>query len=104
MKKIISTLALAAALLVPLACSEREQVTTGEQTNAPAVQQNKEPEELGRIGARIAKEPKKADEIIADAGMTREQFEATIRQISANPEQSREYARGYEEETSRQGV
>jgi hypothetical protein len=104
MKKTISTLALAAALLVPLACSEREQTTTVGQTNAPAVQQGKNPEELGRIGARIAKEPKKADEIITDAGMTREQFEATIRQISANPEQSREYARGYEAETTRQGV
>lgn len=103
MKKTMSTLVLAAALLVPLACSEREQTTTAQQTNAPAMQQNAEPEELGRIGARIAKEPKKADQIIAAAGMTREQFEATIRQISASPEQSREYARGYEEETARIG-
>lgn len=103
MRRTISVLALAAALLLPAACSEREQ-TPAAQQESPSVSQNAEPEELGRLGARIANEPQKAEEIISAAGMTREQFEATIRRIAANPDQSREYARGYEAERTKEGV
>lgn len=95
-RKLSATMLLAGALLLP-ACSDRDQSAaagSGEPTRSARVD---DPEELGRIGGRIASQPQKANEIIAGAGMTQEEFEAKVREIAERPDDSKKYAKGFEE-------
>jgi len=52
--------------------------------------------ELGRVGGQIYNEPERAEEILADAGITPEEFEAQVRRVTDDPALSREYTRGFE--------
>ena len=54
-------------------------------------------EELGRLGGRIHAEPERADELLAEAGLTEEQLDAQVREVTADPDASREYARAFRE-------
>jgi hypothetical protein len=53
------------------------------------------PEELGRLGGRIHQEPERADAILAEAGLTAEELEARVREVTADPDASRAYAEGF---------
>lgn len=53
------------------------------------------PEELGRLGGRIHEEPERAEEILAEAGLTPEELEARVREVTASPDDSRAYAEGF---------
>lgn len=53
------------------------------------------PEELGRLGGRIHEEPERAEEILAEAGLTAEELEARVREVTADPDQARTYAEGF---------
>jgi hypothetical protein len=53
------------------------------------------PEQLGEIGASIKKHPSEGTKILSDHGMTQEQFERAIRQVSSDPEASKRYAAAY---------
>ena len=55
------------------------------------------PAELGRLGGRIHQEPERAEEILAEAGLTAEDLEARVRQVTADPDASRSYAEGFRE-------
>lgn len=54
-------------------------------------------EELGRLGGRIHAEPERVDELLAEAGLTEEQLDAQVREVTADPDASREYARAFRE-------
>jgi ABC-type enterochelin transport system substrate-binding protein len=53
------------------------------------------PEQLGEIGASIKKHPSDGTKILSDHGMTQEQFERAIRQVSSDPAASKRYAAAY---------
>ena len=53
------------------------------------------PEQLGELGASIHKHPSEGTKILADRGLTQEQFERAIRQVSSDPEASKRYAAAY---------
>jgi hypothetical protein len=54
------------------------------------------PEELGRLAARIKQQPDNAKKLIADHGLTEEQFEDAIRKTAEDPEKARQYAKAFE--------
>jgi hypothetical protein len=60
-------------------------------TSAPTLT----PEQLGEIGASIKKHPSDGPKILSDHGMTQDQFERAIRQVSSDPEASKRYAAAY---------
>lgn len=53
------------------------------------------PEELGTLGGRIHAEPERAEEILAEAGLTAEELEARVREVTASPDDSRAYAEAF---------
>jgi len=60
-------------------------------TSAPTLT----PEQLGELGASIHKHPSEGMKLLADRGLTQEQFERAIRQVSSDPEASKRYAAAY---------
>ncbi|HEV7427832.1 MAG TPA: hypothetical protein VGQ46_15860 [Thermoanaerobaculia bacterium] len=60
-------------------------------TSAPTLT----PEQLGEIGASIKKHPSDGTKILSDHGLTQDQFERAIRQVSSDPEASKRYAAAY---------
>src|SRR5687767_9105497 len=54
------------------------------------------PQELGRLAARIKQQPNDAKKLIADHGLTEEQFEEAIRKTAEDPEKARQYAKAFE--------
>jgi hypothetical protein len=53
------------------------------------------PEQLGELGASIHKHPSEGMKILSDRGLTQDQFERAIRQVSSDPEASKRYAAAY---------
>lgn len=53
------------------------------------------PEELGRFGGRLHAEPERVDAILAEAGLTAEELEARVREVTADPDAARAYAEGF---------
>ena len=53
--------------------------------------------ELGRVGARIYNEPERVSEILEEVGLTAEEFEQKVRDVTNDPEKSAEYTRGFQE-------
>lgn len=53
------------------------------------------PEQLGELGAKIRKDPARADELLTSRGLTKETFEKAIRDVTEDPEASRRYAEAY---------
>lgn len=56
------------------------------------------PEELGALSAEISRNPDNAQEILAERGLTEEQFEEQVRQTAADPEASEEYAQAFRQD------
>lgn len=54
------------------------------------------PEELGRLGAAIEKNPENAEQILSDRGLNEQTFETEIRKISEDAEASKRYAEAYQ--------
>jgi len=52
--------------------------------------------ELGGVGGRIYNEPHRTRQILAEAGLTPEEFEERVLRVSNDPELAREYARAFE--------
>ncbi len=90
-----------AALLVVGGC--RKNTNSATSPNAPSkataspsvAATTTDPEQLGRIGAEIKRNPKDADRILADHGMTQASFEKAIRAVSSDPAASRRYRDAY---------
>ena len=94
----VAALVLSCALF---ACSDHNTADSkgaAADVNAPAVSTNQEltPEQLGEIGAKIAKDSAQAPQILSQHGLDAKTFEAKIRKITEDPEASRRYAAAYE--------
>jgi hypothetical protein len=86
-------------MLMAIAAGCKNNVTTPATTSGnAAVTANTTsltPEQLGELGASIHKHPSEGTKILSDHGMTQEQFERAIRQVSSDPEASKRYAAAY---------
>lgn len=84
------------SLLLVVACGRQQQQPA---SNAAAPQSvaaaNLTPEQLGELGARIKKEPARADELLSQHGLTHESFEKAIRDVTEDAAASKRYAASY---------
>lgn len=55
-----------------------------------------DPAALGELGARIYLEPERADELLDDSRITREEFEVRVREVAADPETARVYTEAFD--------
>lgn len=91
MRRTTTILVFALTLSVAAACQQEQQTTTAEQPQvAPAA--NLTPEQLGELGARIQKEPDRAEEILQQHGLTPESYEQAVRGITEDVDASRRYS------------
>jgi hypothetical protein len=101
MKSSVSVLGLVLTLTLAGACGQQERAASNDATPSTAVaasspaSTNLTPEQLGELGARIRKEPGRADELLGEQHLTRQQFEKAIRDVTENAEASRRYAEAY---------
>jgi hypothetical protein len=100
MKKIsigIATL----ALVLMFGCKNQNQTASYDNNNssnntvASQHTTNLSPEDLGKLGAEIKKHPKDAQKLLADKGLTEQQFEQAVRKVAENPADSKRYAEAY---------
>jgi hypothetical protein len=101
MKKIsigIATL----ALVLMFGCKNQNQTASydnnsNSSSNTVSSQQttNMSPEDLGKLGAEIKKHPKDAPKLLADKGLTEQQFEQAVRKVAESPADSKRYAEAY---------
>jgi hypothetical protein len=99
MKKIsigIATL----ALVLMFGCKNQNQTAydnNSSNSNTVSSQQttNLSPEDLGKLGAEIKKHPKDAQKLLADKGLTEQQFEQAVRKVAESPADSKRYAEAY---------
>jgi hypothetical protein len=90
-------------LTIPLAlggaCNENQTSAAGEVNDAESAQAAKDltPEELGKLGAELKKNPDRADQILTERGLDAKSFETAIRKVSEDPEASKRYAAAYKE-------
>ena len=99
MKK-ISLIIAAAALVLMIGCKNQSNnsasnATPDNNSVSAAQQTNLSPEELGELGAKIKKNPKDAEKLLSEKGLTEPQFEQAVRKVSESPDQSKRYAEAY---------
>ena len=85
-------------ILTLVACGGREQTSSTNAAQQPAAQSaaaNITPEELGELGAKIQKDPARADQLLAEKGLTQESFEKAIRDVTESTDASKRYAQSY---------
>jgi hypothetical protein len=95
------------SLILPLAlagaCNQREtrgsEAAAGEPAAAEAQATAKDlsPEDLGKLGAELKKNPDRAEQILTERGLDQQSFETAIRKVSEDPEASKRYAAAYKE-------
>lgn len=89
---ILMTIVLSMALL---GCNQAATESTA--AGEPAVAaKDLSPEDLGRLGAAIEKDPENAEKILSDHGLSEQSFETEIRKISEDAEASKKYAEAYQ--------
>ena len=94
---------LALTMLMAIAACKNNTTTPATSSSAPASANTAvttsapslTPEQLGELGASIHKHPTEGTKILSDRGLTQEQFERAIRQVSSDPEASKRYAAAY---------
>ena len=92
------TFAIVISATILQGCGKHEKQTSAETTNPAAVSAGStSPEDLGRIGAEIRKQPQDASKILTSHGMTEETFEAAVRKVGESPEASKRYAAAFKE-------
>jgi hypothetical protein len=94
----MKTTLIAIALVTLLGCKQQQQSNTAA-SSQPATKQvaaaNMTPEQLGELGARIKKEPSRAQELLSAHGLDDQSFEKEIRKITQDPVASKRYAAAY---------
>lgn len=53
------------------------------------------PEQLGELGAQLARNPDRADQLLAQHQLTRESFEKAVRDVTEDLEASKRYTAAY---------
>jgi len=95
--KTMRTMAIALALsaLMMTGCKNQSTTTTAASHDQVAVQADTSPEALGELGAQIKKQPKDAQRLLSEHGLTEQSFEKAIRKVSEDPAASKRYAEAY---------
>ncbi len=94
--------ALTIFLLSMIACGGKEtasSTTTTASQPATTAASSITPEELGELGAKIRKEPGRANELLREKGLNQQTFETAIRDDTEDPAASKRYAAAYEKAT-----
>jgi len=92
-----ATLSLVLVMLTLPACRNEHQATPSTAnapvaaTAAPALS----PEQLGDLGAQIARDPAHANDLLAQNHLTRAQFEKAIREVTESADASKRYTAAY---------
>ncbi len=60
---------------------------------------NLTPEQLGEVGAQIAKNPENAKSILEARGLNEASFEKAVREVTEDPEASKKYAEAYRQDS-----
>ena len=99
MKKISIGIATLALVLI-FGCKNQNQTASydnNKSSNTVSSQQttNLSPEDLGTLGAEIKKHPKEAQKLLADKGLTEQQFEQAVRKVAESPSDSKRYSEAY---------
>jgi hypothetical protein len=99
MKK-ISMIIAAVALVWMFGCKNQSNNTasntTPDNNNASVAQQTSlSPEDLGELGAKIKRNPKDAEKLLSEKGLTEQQFEKAVRKVAESPDESKRYAEAY---------
>lgn len=88
------------AFVLAAGCKKNEKaVVTSPGPGTAVVASQPTPEELGKMGAEIKKEPSKAHEILAAHGMDEKSFETAIRRVTEDPAASKRYAAAFKKTT-----
>jgi hypothetical protein len=87
-------------LLVLTACGRHENTTTttsARTSSGPILQSTTTltPEQLGELGAEIAKQPENGQQLLTAKGLDQQTFEAQIRKVSEDPAAARRYAAAF---------
>lgn len=93
--KITRSLALAVLVLcsgLALACGG----DGGVESEAVGSAAELSPSDLGALGARLHQSPQEADTILESEGLTWEEFEAAVRQVSADVDDAQAYTEAFE--------
>jgi lipoprotein NlpI len=77
------------ALLAMVGCSAEESAMTETQAELAV---DITPEELGELGAKIRQDPSRAEQLLAERGLTDESYEQAIREVSEDGDSARRYA------------
>ncbi|HEX7150041.1 MAG TPA: hypothetical protein VF618_01040 [Thermoanaerobaculia bacterium] len=90
MKKLLLT----ALLLTTAACNRTAAPSVAQQGQPAAVAQAEAlaPEQLGELGGQIRKDPARAQQLLAQHGLTEESFEQAVRKVAEDPAASKKYA------------
>jgi hypothetical protein len=88
-------LAMAAPLLLAGACRSGGEASTRVDLQDPA--------QLGTFAAHVEQEPDRADELLADAGIRREELFQAILDVARDPEAARKYRDAFEAELGTAG-
>ncbi len=99
MRRALLLISLVLPLALAGACNQRP--TAADATPATeatrAATESLSPEELGKLGAELKKNPDRADQILTERGLDAKSFETAIRKVSEDPEASKRYAAAYKE-------
>ena len=102
MKRIVYVVLLVAGFFAG-GCSEGDKTETpgtAATASSAVAPHDMSPEQLGELGARVAAEPARAKELLSEHGMTEESFEAAVRRVTENVEESKRYAEAYRKAAS----
>lgn len=87
------------AALVAAGCHHDTQSASSTSSSSGSIAANDgttmSPEDLGKLGAQINKNPSDAAKLLAEHGLNNQSFERAIRKVSSNPEESKRYAAAY---------
>jgi hypothetical protein len=96
MRRIASILLLTALLPLGLATAAcQDEPTTAGTAAEPVDARELPPDELGRIGARLHAAPDDAETILEEEGVTWEDFQAAVREVSADVDAARRYSEAF---------
>lgn len=89
---------LAVTFLLLLGGCREEATSTSTATAVSASNAALDPEQLGRLGAQVKKQPNEASALLKSHGLDERSFEEAIRRVTEDRESSRRYAAAFRAE------
>ncbi len=93
MKNIVASLV---AVFILSGCKGEGTVASDTRSGDEArVEVNLTPEQLGELGAQIAKDPENGKKLLEERGLDEASFEKAVREVTEDAEASKKYAEAY---------